>query len=95
MGREAQWVEKPNGSRGTMKNEISLARILLATACPGSPALWAGSFTSHNLFLLVARKSKVAFLHEEASTRVGASWEATYWHVVMTPFRGFLYKIGV
>jgi hypothetical protein len=28
-----------------MKNEISLARILLATACPGSPALWAGSFT--------------------------------------------------
>jgi hypothetical protein len=38
-------VERPNGSRGTMKNEISLARILLATACPGSPALWAGSFT--------------------------------------------------
>jgi len=28
-----------------MKNEISLARILLATACQGSPALWAGSFT--------------------------------------------------
>jgi len=28
-----------------MKNEISLARILLATACPGNPALWAGSFT--------------------------------------------------
>jgi hypothetical protein len=27
-----------------MKNEISLARILLAPACPGSPALWAGSF---------------------------------------------------
>ncbi len=26
-------------------NEISLARILLATACPGSLALWAGSFT--------------------------------------------------
>jgi hypothetical protein len=38
-------VERPNGSRGTMKNEISLARILLATACPGSPALWVGSFT--------------------------------------------------
>ena len=29
-------VERPNGSRGTMKNEISF---------PGSPALWAGSFT--------------------------------------------------
>jgi hypothetical protein len=26
-------------------NEISFARILLATACLGSPALWAGSFT--------------------------------------------------
>ena len=38
-------VEGPNGSRGTMKNEISFARILLATACPGSPVLWAGSFT--------------------------------------------------
>jgi len=38
-------VEGHNGSRGTMKNEISLARILLATACPGSLALWAGSFT--------------------------------------------------
>jgi len=45
MGREAQWVERPNGLRGTIKNRISLARILLATACPGSPALWAGSFT--------------------------------------------------
>jgi len=44
-GGETQWVEKPNGSRGTIKNDISLARILLATACPGSPALWAGSFT--------------------------------------------------
>jgi hypothetical protein len=29
-------VERPNGSRGTMKNDISF---------PGSPALWAGSFT--------------------------------------------------
>jgi hypothetical protein len=29
-------VERPNGSRGIMKNEISF---------PGSPALWAGSFT--------------------------------------------------
>jgi hypothetical protein len=29
-------VEMPNGSRGTMKNEISF---------PGSPGLWAGSFT--------------------------------------------------
>ena len=27
------------GSRGTIKNEISLARIQLAPACPGSPAL--------------------------------------------------------
>ena len=27
-----------------MKNEISLARILLATACPISSTLWAGSF---------------------------------------------------
>jgi len=35
----------PNGSMGTIKNEISLARILLATTCPGSPAQWAGSFT--------------------------------------------------
>jgi hypothetical protein len=29
-------VERPNGSRGTIKNEISF---------PGSPALWVGSFT--------------------------------------------------
>jgi len=28
--------EKPNGSRGTIKNDVSF---------PGSPALWAGSFT--------------------------------------------------
>jgi len=26
-------------------NETSFARILLVTACPGSSALWAGSFT--------------------------------------------------
>jgi len=45
MGREAQWVEEPNGSRDTMKNDISLARILLAIACPGSPAPWVGNFT--------------------------------------------------
>lgn len=32
-------------SRGTDKNEISLARMVLATACPGSHALWARSFT--------------------------------------------------
>jgi len=32
-----------------MNNEISLARILLATACPGSPALWAGSFTFYEI----------------------------------------------
>ena len=32
-----------------MKNEISLARIMLATACPGSPALWAGSFTFYEI----------------------------------------------
>jgi hypothetical protein len=31
-----------------MKNEISLALILLATACLGSPALWAWSFTGSN-----------------------------------------------
>ncbi len=37
--------ERPNGSRGTNIDEVSLARILLATACPGSPALGAGSFT--------------------------------------------------
>jgi hypothetical protein len=35
-----------------MKNEISLARILLATACPGSPALWAGSFTFYGAIML-------------------------------------------
>jgi len=29
---------------GHNMNEISLARIRLATACPGSPALWAGTF---------------------------------------------------
>jgi len=46
MGRGAQWGEGPNGSRDTMKNDISLARILLATACPPSFAMWAGSFTS-------------------------------------------------
>jgi hypothetical protein len=38
-------VARPNGSRGTIKNDISLARILLATACPGSLALWAEGFT--------------------------------------------------
>jgi len=32
-----------------MKNDISLARILLATACPGSPALWAGNFTFYEI----------------------------------------------
>jgi len=30
-------------------NEISFARILLAAACPGSPALWAGSFTPRSV----------------------------------------------
>ena len=34
------------GVKGHNTNEISLARILLATACPGSPALWVGSFTN-------------------------------------------------
>ncbi len=52
MVREAQWVERPNGSRGTMKNDISLVRILLATACPGSPALWAGSFTFYEAIFM-------------------------------------------
>jgi len=51
MGRGAQWVEGHNGSRGTMKNDISLARILLTTACPGSPALWAGSFTYYEIII--------------------------------------------
>ena len=32
------------GVKGHNINGISLAHILLATACPGSPALWAGSF---------------------------------------------------
>jgi hypothetical protein len=32
------------GVKGHNQNEISLAHILFATACPGSPALWAGSF---------------------------------------------------
>ena len=48
LGNDQQVDRKPRlvgGVRGTMKNEISLARILLATACPGSLALWAGSFT--------------------------------------------------
>ncbi len=31
-------------------NETSFARILLATACPGSPALWAGSFIATAAF---------------------------------------------
>jgi len=34
-----------------MKNDISLARILLTTACPGSPALWAGSFTYYEIII--------------------------------------------
>ncbi len=33
------------GVKGDNMNGTSFARILLATACPGSPALWAGSFT--------------------------------------------------
>ena len=33
------------GVKGHNQNEISFARNPLATACPGSPALWAGSFT--------------------------------------------------
>jgi len=33
------------GVKGHNMNETSFARIWLATACPGSPALWAGSFT--------------------------------------------------
>jgi hypothetical protein len=36
-------------------NETSFARILLATACPGSPALWAGSFTRVCLRSLLVR----------------------------------------
>ena len=30
--------------KGHTMNEISFARLLLATTCPGSPAPWAGSF---------------------------------------------------
>jgi hypothetical protein len=33
-------------------NETSFTRILFATASPGSPALWAGSFKLRNLNLL-------------------------------------------
>jgi hypothetical protein len=32
------------GVKGHNMNEISFARILLATACPGGPAHWAESF---------------------------------------------------
>jgi hypothetical protein len=39
------------GVTGHNYNEISLARILLATACPGSPALWAESFNKIGLSL--------------------------------------------
>jgi len=41
-----------------MKNEISLARILLATACPGSPALWAVSFTFSEI-IKIGKKRRV------------------------------------
>jgi len=41
-----------------MKYEISLARILLATACPGSPALWAGSF-----IFLTGNKIRAVVVH--------------------------------
>jgi hypothetical protein len=38
------------GVKGHKKNEISLAQILFATACPGSPCRWLGSF---NVFILI------------------------------------------
>jgi Na+/proline symporter len=48
-----------------MKNVISLARILLATACPESPTLWVGSFTDPAIF--------GAFFWKR-STAAGAIW---------------------
>ncbi len=33
------------GVKGHNQKDISFARFLLATACPGSPCLWPGSFT--------------------------------------------------
>jgi len=46
-----------------MKNEISLARILLATACPESPTLWAGSFTFYEIIMIpLLQHSTIPFL---------------------------------
>jgi len=46
-----------------MKNEISLARILLATGCPGSPALWAESFTFYEIIIIpLLQHSIIPFL---------------------------------
>jgi len=33
------------GVKVHIEKDISFARILLATACPGSPGLWPGTFT--------------------------------------------------
>jgi hypothetical protein len=46
IGRNVPRKPRPvGGVKGHNMNETSFARILLATACPGSPALWAVSFT--------------------------------------------------
>jgi len=51
------------GVKGHNMNEISFARILLATACPGSPALWAGELQIWDLFCI----SRLGF-------RISARW---------------------
>ncbi len=35
------------GVKGHHQNEVTFAHILFATTCPGSPALWARTFTKH------------------------------------------------
>jgi len=42
-----------------LKMKFHWARILLATACPGSPALWAGSFTFYGIINLKKGKSRM------------------------------------
>jgi hypothetical protein len=46
------------GRKGHHTNEISFARILLATACPGGPALWAGGFNSILVSSLIKKRWK-------------------------------------
>jgi hypothetical protein len=44
-GRSLPHNPRPaSGVKGHNMNETSFAHILLATACPGSPSLWAGSW---------------------------------------------------